>query len=430
MMVSASWWFRTLAFLAIGGLLAAACGAETTVTGPSASVEVERAAVGIEQAGVGADALHQFGWDLYRELAEPGANFAFSPHSVGVALAMTRAGAAGETRQAMDAALHVVSGDDLGASLNALDASLAAAGGTREQADGTSVDLAVDVANALWAQDGFDFEEPFLTSLATDFGAGVRLVDYQGDAEGARQEINGWIAGETRDRIPELIAPGVVSGSTRLVLTNAVYLNAPWLRPFEEGATAPADFHRLDGTTSTVDMMSMSAPLSQARVGSVQAVELPYVGDELAMLVLVPDEGTFETVSASIGAGMVDEIVAALAPSEVVLGLPTFELTTTIGLAPALKSLGLGIAFDPDQADFSAMSAEADPFISDVVHEAFLSVDEAGTEAAAATAVVVDLKAAPQDPVSVVVDRPFLVVIRHVETGGVLFLAQIVDPSS
>lgn len=404
-------------------LIVASCGDDTLEL---AAADVERLDAPVSRAGPVAGAYADFGWDLYRQLAD-GGNLVFSPHSIGIALTMTRAGAAGVTAAEMDQMLHLAAVQNPHGSANALDLALAAAPGTIERPDGTTAAIELEIANAIWAQQGFGFEQPFLVTLAENYGAGTHLVDYEGSHEAAREEINTWVADKTSARIDELIAPGVLSPATRLVLTNAVYLKAPWQHPFDEGATTPGDFTTLDGSTSTVDLMSVSASFRYGRVGDLQAIELPYVGDELAMLVIVPDKGMFEAVSASLDARQVGSILQALRPTSVDLRLPKFEFTTTASLVPTLAELGMRTAIDPDEADFSAMTTEARLFISDVVHEAFIAVDEAGTEAAAATAVVMDLTAAPVDPQALTVDRPFLIVLRHRVAGAVLFMGHITE---
>lgn len=407
-------------------VVAASCGGAGS---PDVAVDdADRLAAPAAKAGGATDAIDNFGWDLYHQLADESQNLAFSPHSIGVALAMTRAGADGETATEMDEVLHLSGIDDPHGSLNALDLSLAATAGTKERPDGTSADVELDIANALWAQAGFGFEQPFLVTLAENYGAGVKLVDYQRDPEAARVEINDWVAGQTNDRIPELLSAGVLSALTRLVLTNAVYLKAPWLNPFDEEATSAGPFTRLDGSRSEVDLMSVSDLFGYGRGDGWQAVELPYLGGELAMLVIVPDEGDFAAVTSTLNPREVDATVTSLELNQVDLRFPAFEFSTEVGLVPVLQDLGLHLAFDPQLADFSSMTGEASLVISDVVHQAFISVDETGTEAAAATAVVMDLTAAPAEPVELVVDRPFVFVLRHTGTGAVLFVGHVIDP--
>ena len=256
----------------------------------------------------------------------------------------------------------------------------------------------------------------------------MRLVDYDGATEQARKTINGWVSDETHERIPELIPSGAISPATVLVLTNAVYLKAPWARPFRKEDTADAPFHRLDGSSVDVPMMHQSTKLSFAEGDGYAAVELPYAGNKLAMLLVVPDEGQFDAVMAGMDAAALDGIAAGLSGYQVTLAMPKFEFRTQVGLNDVLSQLGMPTAFG-DGADFSGMTTQTDLFISAVLHEAFISVDEEGTEAAAATAVIMDETAAAQ-PAELTIDRPFIFAIRDTETGAVLFLGSVTDPSA
>lgn len=393
------------------------------------SADVARAESNATDAGPAATAGTQFGFDVLATMGEETANRAISPYSIQVALAMTRNGARGLTREEMDAVLQVESleGADYDQSLNALDQLLLSRAGDYEIGDGETVTLELSTANSLWGQDGVAFEQPFLEDLARWYGAGMRLVDYDGDTEGARNSINGWVSDQTRERIPELIPAGVLSPATVLVLTNAIYLNAPWAFPFNEGDTKGAAFHLLDGSTVEVPLMHQSTRLPYARGDDFAAVELPYAGEKLAMLLIVPDQGRFEPMLTSMNAGALETIAHELASFEVTLDMPRFEFRTQVTLNDVLAELGMPTAFGAG-ADFSRITGEADLFISAVIHEAFISVDEEGTEAAAATAVVMDETSAGQSA-ELRIDRPFIFAIRDRESGGVLFLGAVTDPS-
>jgi serpin B len=392
--------------------------------------DVERSAPDDAAASEAGSSVAALGADLYAEVASEPGNLAISPYSVAAALSMTRAGAAGETASEMDAVLHATAIDDLPVAFGSLDGVLATRSGEypSPEPEGDPLVLELSFGNALWPQAGFPFEDDFLAVLAEHFGAGVNLVDYVADAEGARRQINDWVAEQTAERIPDLLAPGVVGAMTRLVLTNAVYLNAPWERPFEEAATSEQEFTLLDGTTVTVPMMGMQEEVAYATGDGWQAVGLPYAGGDLSMVVLVPDAGSFVEVEATVDPSLISEVAAGSSMRTVRLGLPRWEYRTQLGLNDALRSLGMEQAFD-DRADFSAMSPEP-LFVSEVVHEVFVSVDEEGTEAAAATAVVMAETSMPIDVVDLVVDRPFLYWIVDEPTGAVLFLGRVVDPTS
>ena len=391
--------------------------------------DVDRAPAGFVDARSAADAVDAFATDLYTLLSAQDGNLVFSPYSAAVALAMALNGARGDTAAQMEAVLHADIAGDLNTGFNALDAALAQRPTTYDRGDGTTDSLELSTANALWGQDGVAFLDAFLESLAAGYGAGVRIVDFAGDTEGSRQAINDWVGDQTRTRIPELIPRGVLSSATRLVLTNAIYLKAPWLLPFRDGATTDLPFHRLDGSSVDVPLMELGFKLQYTEGDGYQAFELPYINNELAMLVIVPDEGSFSSFESDLDGQTLARIARRLSEAQVNLRFPRFEFRTQLPLAQTLSELGMPLAFDASAADFSGILGSRDLFISAVIHEAFIAVDEQGTEAAAATAVAFDESAAALF-VELDVDRPFLFAIRDRETGVVLFLGRIVDPSS
>jgi serpin B len=272
-------------------------------------------------------------------------------------------------------------------------------------------------------------ETAYLEALAARFDAGLRLVDYVGDTETARRTINTWVGERTEQRIPELLVPGVLTGDTRLTLVNAIYLKAPWRTPFAAEATGAAPFTRGDGTVVDVPTMSTTTGLRYAAGPGWRAVELPYLGGALAFTVIVPDDlAAFE---ATLDAAALDALTAALEDRTVSLSLPRFGMETKASLADALRALGMPIAFDRSRADFSGITAAEQLVIADVIHQANIDVDEKGTEAAAATAVVMETTSAPaEEPVTVRADRPFLFLLRDLPTGAVLFLGRVSDPSA
>jgi serpin B len=287
----------------------------------------------------------------------------------------------------------------------------------------------LNIANALWGQEGYEFLDEFLAVLDENYGAGMRLVDFVGASEEARLTINDWVSDETEGRIKDLIPQGVIDALTRLVLTNAIYFNAAWAEPFQEKATRDGTFNLLDGSEVTVPMMRQTTSYLYAEGEGYQAVELPYDGHQLSMVILLPEAGTFADFEGTLDARQVEAIVQSLARREVALTMPQFEFESEFSLGEALAALGMPLAFT-DDADFSGMTGNRDLFISAVIHKAFVSVDEAGTEAAAATAVVMKLTGAPEEPVKVTLDRPFIFFIRDIETDTILFLGRIMDPSA
>jgi len=341
---------------------------------------------------------------------------------------MTYAGARGETERQMADALHyTLPQNRLHPAFNALDLALASRGEGAKGKDGEGFRL--HIANAIWGQTGYTFLSEFLDVLAVNYGAGLRLLDFAEAPREARVTINDWVSEQTEGKIKDLIPAGAIDALTRLVLTNAIYFNAAWSMPFPEELTEDGPFHLLDGGEATVPMMKQVEPFGYTEGKGYQAVELPYDGRELSMVIFVPEAGEFEAFEDSMDADRVEGILKDLAPRQVALSMPKFEFESSFSLVDALAAMGMPDAFSGN-ADFSGMTGSRDLFISDVVHKAFISVDEAGTEAAAATAVIMALSAAPVEPAKVTIDRPFIFAIRDLETGALLFVGRVVDPSA
>lgn len=391
-----------------------------------ARADVARASAAPADATSAGAAINAFGLDLYRQIAAGSPNVVFSPTSIALALGMARAGARGQTATEMDAVMHALASDDHAGWLNALDQALATRSGTFRDMGGNDLAVTLRIANAPFAQKGMAIEQAYLEALASRYGAGLRLVDYVANTEAARKLINGWVKEQTEQRIPELLVPGVLTTQTRLTLVNAIYLKAPWLTPFPADATKAGTFNRADGSTVQVPLMTTSSDLPFAKGTGWQAAEIPYIGGSLAMTVIVPDDlAAFE---AALTADRLAAITGALAATQVSLTLPRFSIETKAELAAVLAALGMPSAFD-DRADFSGITTAAKLLITNVIHQANIDVDEKGTTAAAATAVVMGESAMPAEPVTVRVDRPFLFVLRDVPTGTVLFLGRVGDPS-
>jgi len=367
-----------------------------------------------------------FALDLYQQLREEGGNLFYSPYSISLALAMTYAGARGETEAQMAQALHfTLPQERLHPAFNALSQTLE----SRSQHEGEDEEggLTLSIANSLWGQAGFSFQTDFLDMLAENYGAGLREVDFA-QSEAARQAINDWVAEETREKIKDLIPQGALNELTRLVLANAIYFKAAWQYPFEEEMTSAGEFTLLDGGMVEVDMMHQSRMFAYASGDGYQAVELPYSGGSASMVVILPDSSRLAAFEETLDGEMLEEILAGLYPVQVELAMPKFKVESTFNLSETLAALGMPDAFSMDRADFSGMTGKADLFISSVVHKAFVDVNEAGTEAAAATAVIMELKAMPSEMVTLKVDRPFIFLIRDIETGTVLFMGRVLDP--
>ncbi len=365
-------------------------------------------------------------FDLYRELGKKPGNFFYSPTSISVALAMTSAGARGQTAEEMASALHFsLPQDRLHPAMDKLDLALASRGQDAKGKDGEPFRL--DVANAVWGQTGYAYQPPFLDTLAEYYGAGLRVVDFSGAPDEARGLINNWVSDQTAGKIPELLGQGTITPLTRLVLTNTVYFNASWREPFKPEKTADGDFHMADGATKSVPLMHGWVEMPYAEGADYQAADIPYDGDEVAMLVIVPKAGQLASFESTLDAAKLGAIVAAEQGRGVTLTLPKFKIDSSFDLADVLGRLGMHRAFSAGDADFSGITTAEQLYISDVVHKATVSVDENGTEAAAATGVIAGTTSAPE-PAELVVDRPFIFLIHDAATGAVIFTGRVVDP--
>jgi serpin B len=386
-------------------------------------------------------------------------NMVFSPTSIALALAMARAGAKGDTAAQMDKVLHTTGWDELGAGLNALDQALASRDATWKDSEGVK-ELRLRLANAPFAQRGWAIERAYLDEIASTFGGGLRLVDYENDLAAARRTINGWVGDRTAGRIPELLKEENLSEVTRLTLVNAMYLKAQWTEWFNEGATKSAPFKRLHGSRVDVPMMNRwgGRDIPYAKGSGWQATELRFLGPDqshqLAMLFVLPDDlAKFE---AGLTADQLDKITASMTKQRELLQagvdcpgvppdqqdagcyayslelfVPRFGIETRAELKQVLAGLGMPLAFDRESADFSGIHSADSLHIGTVVHQANIDVDEKGTEAAAATAVGVDTGGGPSPVKNITMrlERPFLFFLRDVDTGAVLFMGRVTDPS-
>ncbi len=365
-----------------------------------------------------------FAFDLYAKLREEAGfsgseNIVFSPYSISLALAMTWAGARGETEAEMAQTLHfTLPQDALHPAFNTLSKTLEERSG---ETDEGSILLAL--ANSLWGQEGWDFLAEFHETMEQNYGAGIREVDFAGDPDACRVEINDWVGEETREKIVNLIPGGAIDTLTTLVLVNAVYFNGNWLWRFDESDTADGEFHLLDGETVEIPMMHQNGEFRFASLDDCQAVELPYVGDKLSMVFIMPHEGRFDEFEETFSSDRVDEIIGSLTPVQINLAIPRFELEVPYEqMATTLSEMGMPSAFGA--ADFSGMDGSRELFISAVIHKAFLSVSEEGTEAAASTAVIM----ARGLPPSFTANRPFIFMIRDNETDTILFMGRLLNP--
>ncbi len=379
------------------------------------------AAGGADGPGDVATAVNAFAVDIYAQLREDDGNLFLSPASISYALGMTRLGARGETALEMDQVLHLPP-----------DEQRAASGYQRLMSDLNRPDaeFTLRLANRLYGQEGLPFRRGFLDAVDSYFSGGLERVDFRQDAEGARDTINGWVSDQTEEKIPELLGPGVVNDSTRLVLVNAIYFLGDWQHPFPGDGTHLRTFHLGDGTETPVPTMAETATFKYAELDGLQILALPYRGDALEMVVLLPGENVGLTgLERDLNAENLAAWVSAPRPTRAMVNLPKFEFTAEFKLGRILADMGMPTAFS-DGADFSGMVEGGGLAIDEVVHKAFVRVDEKGTEAAAATGVI--MRATSMEPAAEVfrADRPFVFVIRHVTSGAVVFMGRVSDPRS
>jgi serpin B len=369
-----------------------------------------------------------FAFELYQALKGEEGNLFYSPYSISLALAMTYAGAHAETAEQMADTLHfLLEQERLHPAFNWLDAELASRGEGAEGKDGEGFRL--NVVNAIWGQKDYEFLSDFLDVLAENYGAGLRILDFINETEQSRVAINDWVSNQTEGRIEDLIPQGAIDALTRLVLTNAIYFNAAWDDPFDEDVTADGLFYLLDGGQVIVPMMKQTESFGYTEGDGYQAVELQYDGGELSMVILLPEAGNFQAFEEGLQAQKISDIISSLQSTRVALTMPQFEFDSEFSLKDTLAGMGMPIAFS-GAADFSGMTGNRDLFISAIIHKAFVAVDEAGTEAAAATAVIMRLTAAPEQQAEVTIDHPFIFLIRDIETGAILFVGRVMNPGA
>ena len=405
-----------LAGLALGTLAAAASlRAEAPRPNPAAPV---------------AAGSNQFALELYGKLRGQDGNLFFSPFSVSTALAMTSTGAKGRTLEQMVGTLHmpadpVQAHAGYAALLKGLNA---------EGIDPKKRGYDLSVANALWGQQGIDWKPDFLAAAEKYYGAGLREVDFKGATEAAGKTINAWVEQQTHNKIKDLIKSGVLQPDTRLVLTNAIYFKGAWAIEFDKKRTRDEAFHLSADRQVKAPMMHQESGFFYGETDSLQMLQLPYRGNEVSMVVLLPKKRDgLEAMEKSLSAENLSKWLRQLRHEEkVIVTLPKFKMTREFDLERKLSELGMKDLFAPGLADLSGMTGAKNLFVSNVIHKAFVEVNEEGTEAAAATAVIVRPTSAPLNPRPVPVfkaDHPFIFVIRDNRSGAVLFMGRLADPS-
>lgn len=400
--------------------------APATTPEPAAPVAAPEAPV--NDLRTAAQGINRLGLDLYGQLRRANGNVAIAPASIALAFGMTAAGARAETLAQMRATLH--------ATLDPAQQSAALGALSSRWSHDLGDDITLRTANRLFGQQGFAFEAPYVELTRSAFGAPLERVEFS-QPEPARQHINAWVAEQTRDKIRDLLPPRSVDTDTRLVLVNAMYMNARWQHPFMTFATRDEAFYVGGATAAQVPTMHRRGSMGFAQRPGFRVVELPYGdGDTLAMDVLLPDaRDGVSALETSLTADALDGALAALSPTQVDVALPRFRVETpSIALRPALEALGMALPFTRLRADFTAIANPPRPddrlYISAAFHKVFVEVNEAGTEAAAATAVAMGRGGGMPTPAQVTfaADHPFLFVIRDRANGAVLFMGRTVDP--
>jgi len=381
---------------------------------------------------------NEFALEIYAKLQSREGNLFFSPYSISTALAMAYAGARGQTESQIAKVLHFP------AVVNpATESIISLVPDRRHFASefgeiiknlnnrGQKSNYELNVANALWGQKGYDFLEEFLNLVNTGYGGQLNEVDFVRATEAARKTINSWVEKKTNNKIRNLIGKGVLDSMTRLVLTNAIYFKGNWASQFEEDRTQDAPFTLIDGRKIDIPMMNQTAEFGYMETETFQGLNLPYVNNELSMIILLPKERDgLKELEKTLTQENLSRWISKHREHKVVVSIPKFKVTSQFSLASVLKSMGMEDAFSTN-ADFSGINGKRDLFISAVIHKAYVDVDEEGTEAAAATAVTMRLTSVGPTQIPVFrADHPFLFLIRDNDSGSILFIGRVMNPKT
>jgi serpin B len=363
----------------------------------------------------------QFALELYGKLRQQDGNLFLSPYSISTALAMTYGGARGQTAEQMARTLHFdLPGEKLHPAMGAL---IQEINGTGEKKRGYQL----TTANALWGQKGYPFNADFLKLNKDSYGAGLNDVDFIGATEQARLTINAWVEKQTQEKIKDLLKQGMLTVDTRMVLTNAIYFKGDWVSQFKKDATRDESFFVTADKQVKAPLMHQKGHFNYLEGAAFQALELPYLGKELSMVVLLPKKKDgLAALEKGLSVAGLGSTLRGLRPTEVVVTLPKFKVTAAFSLKKTLSEMGMAGAFTAG-ADFSGIASKGSLRLADVIHKAFVDVNEEGTEAAAATAVKVEDKSKPVIP-DFRADHPFLFLIRDTRSDSILFLGRLVEP--
>ncbi|MBU0469029.1 MAG: serpin family protein [Candidatus Omnitrophica bacterium] len=362
-----------------------------------------------------------FAIDLYKELKDEDGNLFFSPYSISTALAMTYAGARGNTEVEIAEVLHFDLGQDsLHKAFGELEGKINA---VEEMGD-----VQLNIANALWLEKEYIFLDEYLSLVGSNYSAAFKTVDFSNSYEDARLEINGWVKDKTNNKIMDLLAPGAVDSLTRLVLTNAIYFKGDWLEGFKEIDTKDKEFWLTEADSVIASLMYQEEEFKYMENDSLMVLELPYKGEEVSMVVLLPKEKEgLSTIEEVLSIENLNMWISDLGEQEIKVFLPKFKLESKFELKDNLSSMGMPDAFSSN-SDFSGIDGTDLLYISKIIHKAFVDVDEKGTEAAAATAVVMTLRSMAAATPIFLADHPFMFLIKESKTGSILFLGRLVNP--
>jgi len=368
--------------------------------------------------------INKFSFDLYKKLKDENKekNLFYSPASISIALAMTYAGARGNTEKQMADVLNfTLPQDRLHSAYSKLIENLKSA-----------KDYELSIANALWLQKDYKLLQEFLNIMGKYYKGGFNEVDYIGDPQGARIKINDWVSKETKEKIKDILQPGDITKLTRLVITNAIYFKGKWLTEFDKEFTRDEDFYLINGQKTKVKMMYQENRFNYYENNDLQLLEMPYKGDKVSMVIILPKTGKFVTVENMIDEKKLQELINNTTKIKVKAYIPRFKFTQRFDLSEDLSKMGMEDAFDENKADFSGINGRKnDLYISKVIHKTFVEVNEEGTKAAAATAVIIFTKSAPiiEEPVIFKADHPFIFLVRDKEAGSILFMGRVMDPN-
>ena len=372
--------------------------------------------------------INKFSFDLYKKLKDKDKgkgknkeeNIFYSPASISIALAMTYAGARGNTEKQMANVLNfTLPQNRLHPAYSKLIENLK-----------SNKDYELSIANALWLQKDYKYLQEFLNTMEKYYKGGFNEVDYKTNPEGARIKINNWVSKETKEKIKDILNPGDITSLTRLVLTNAIYFKGKWQTEFDKMATRDEDFYLINGQKTKVKMMYQKNTFNYYKNDDLQLLEIPYKGDKVSMVIILPKVGKFKTVENMMDEKKLQEWLKNAMKTEVKVYIPRFKFTQGFNLSNVLSDMGMKDAFSPAAADFSGINGEKnDLYITSVIHKAFVEVNEEGTEAAAATAIVMDTKALLIEELVFKADHPFIFLIRDKKTGSILFMGRVMDPN-